>query len=326
MAAALVFGTAWSLVMPPRINEAYKKRDGFGVSYFAEAFGTNAFKRYLADPETEAWFRAHGMPDDAGLSSPSQYPGSEIDDYAAWNVFFAELRARPVWMRSARGRCQEAFLSYMLSHPAKVLSHFFDEVPIMLQASPNPVYGEPVRTLGPLSRAFFWGSGKSLWRGDWGFLAVLCTLLGLAVAGVKARPSPPLLIAGGVVSAMSIALMFQAWLGSAYRDCPPCRTRHATIASRPPHDRRRPARRPDRAATRAPPIKASAELPADGPKTRRPERPRTDPSRFVSVFGPTGGERKKVRPSSDHARNYVGIGADRQDKSLVSGLAKYVKS
>jgi hypothetical protein len=216
MASALMIAAVWSLVMSPHINEAYRQRDGYGVSYFAEVFGQNAFKRYLADPEAKAWFRARGMPDDAGMSSPSKYPGSRVDDYGAWNVFFAELRARPDWMRWLDKDARTAFLSYVRAHPAKVLSDFVDEVPIMLRAASHPVYGEPVKMLGPFSRVFFWGSSYSLVRGDWGLLAVICAVLGLAAAMGRVRPSWPLLTTGIVVLTVSGALLFQVWLGSAY--------------------------------------------------------------------------------------------------------------
>jgi hypothetical protein len=215
--AALVMVTGWSVLISPRINDGYRSRDGYGVSYYQEAFGQNFYKRYLGDPVAEAWFREHGMPDWEGMSAPSPWTGTTLDDYGEWLVFFAELRERPDWLQWLDDDAKGAIVRYSLTHPGQVLRDFLREAPLMLTTPWSNVYGPEVGVLpGPLDRLWFWGSTTSILRTDAFAWAVLDAVLGAAVILSRRRPSWPLLTTGVIVIAASCAFLFQVWLGSAY--------------------------------------------------------------------------------------------------------------
>lgn len=217
LTAALLVVAAWSAIVSPRINDGYRARDGYGVSYFQEAFGQNFYKRYLGDPTAEAWFRARGMPAWEGMSAPSPWTGTTHDDYEDWHVFFAELRERPDWLRWLDEQAQGEIIRYTLEHPGPVLRDFVDEVPVMLTSDWSTLYGRQVGVLpGPVDRLWFWGSTTSIVRTDAFAWAVLALAMGAAVALRRRRPSWPLIVTGALVIAAASAFLFQVWLGSAY--------------------------------------------------------------------------------------------------------------
>ncbi|WP_334141325.1 hypothetical protein [Rhabdothermincola sp.] len=217
LVAGLLAVAGWSTIVSPRINDAYRARDGYGVSYFQEAFGQNFYKRYLGDPEAESWFAERGMPDWEGMSAPSQYTGTTIDDYWAWKEFFAELRRRPDWLDWLEHRGQSEIIRYSLTHPTRVLGQYIDQVPEMLTSPWNPAYGEPIDVLpGPLDRLWFRGSTTSILRTDVTAWVLVTAALAVVAAARRARPSWPLVATGAVVVAASGAFLFQVWLASAY--------------------------------------------------------------------------------------------------------------
>jgi hypothetical protein len=217
VAGCLALVALMSFVISPRINDGYRNRDGYGVSYFTEAFGQNFFKRYLADPEAEAWFREQGMPDWQGMSAPSRSPGQAVNDYADWHVFFAEIRQRPDWQKWLDEDAQSAILRYTLSHPGTVVDQFVDHVPLMLRSPWTDEYGADIDLLPPpLGWVYFSGSSTSWWWGDWVAWAIVLSVLAVMVVVRGRHPRAGLLVVGGVIIVLSAGLAFQVWLGSAY--------------------------------------------------------------------------------------------------------------
>ncbi len=217
VAGGLLLIALVSLVISPRINEGYRQRDGYGVTYFTEAFGQNFFKRYLADPETAAWFRERGMPDPSGLGPPSTTPNQAVDDYQDWHPFFAQLRQRPDWQQWLDEEAQGAIIEYSLAHRGEVIGQFVDQLPRMVRSPWTAEYGPPVDVLPPpLDWLFFAGSATSLWWGDFVLWLAVVGGLGALVVARRARPSPPLLWVGGLLIGVAAALAFQVWIGSAY--------------------------------------------------------------------------------------------------------------
>lgn len=217
-AGVLVVLAGWSLVASGNVDDGYRLRDDRGVSYVAEAFAQNLFKRYLNDAEATAYFRSQGMPDPTGLT-PSAYPASDYDDYEAWAPFYAELRTRPEWMAWLDAHAGSAFAGYVRSHPGAVLSGFERGWPPMLRSAVNPVYGpaveaKPVSTLG--STLFFRGDGRRAWHGDVTLWVLAAVALAIALVARRTRPLWPVVVVGLTTTGVGGALLFVSWLGSAY--------------------------------------------------------------------------------------------------------------
>jgi hypothetical protein len=157
------------------------------------------------------------MPDWEGMSAPSQYTGTTIDDYWAWKEFFAELRQRPDWLDWLEHRGQGEIIRYTVTHPTRVLRQYVDQVPVMLTSRWDPVYGEQIDVLpGPFDRLWFRGSTTSILRTDVTAWVLVTAVLAVVAAARRARPSWPLVATGAVVVAASGAFLFQVWLASAY--------------------------------------------------------------------------------------------------------------
>jgi hypothetical protein len=217
LAGVLVVLSGWSMVITANVDDGYRLRDGRGVAYFTEAFGQNMFKRYLNDPEARAFFEERGLPSTEGLT-PSEFPDGFTDDYDKWQVFYAEIRARPEWMAWLDGPARSAFSEYVASHPFDVLDDFLDATPRMLRSPVLPVYGAPVEVPGAWlgEQLFFRGDDGALWFGDLHTWLLVAVGLGVAGAITGRRPRLPVVVVGIVTVGVGASLFFLSWLGSAY--------------------------------------------------------------------------------------------------------------
>jgi len=218
MAGVLVVLSGWSMVASANVDDGYRLRDDRGVSYVAEAFAQNLFKRYLNDAEATAYFRGRGMPDPTGLT-PSAYPESDYDDYEAWAPFYADLLTRPEWMAWLDADARSAFAGYVRSHPGAVMSGFRRGFPPMLRSRVDPVYGpaveaKPVSTLG--STLFFHGDGRHSWDSDVTAWALAGFALAVALVARRTRPLWPIVVVGLATAGAGATLLFISWIGSAY--------------------------------------------------------------------------------------------------------------
>ncbi len=217
-AVALLMVAAWSIASSARVAESYRHRDGYGVSYFAEAFGQNFYHRYLPDPAAAAWFTRRGMPSSVGLGEPEAPSSPDKSDYTGWVAYYARMRDRPDWLRWLDKDAQTLVLRYTVTHPLKVFGDFGDAAPYLLRSATNPTsyYGAPVDPLpDPLDRIFFWGSRSSPWA-DWALWVLAVLSLGITSTVRRARPDRRLLTVGVLTTVGSLGLIFEGWLGSAY--------------------------------------------------------------------------------------------------------------
>lgn len=222
VAGLLVALSIWSTVTSSRVNDGYRLRGDRGVSYFAEAFQQNLYKRYLKNAEATAWFHDHGMPDPTGLTAPS-VTGPFYGDFRRGRVFYKEVRSRPQWLHWLDGRAKSALAGYVIIHPGHVVAQFLSESPPMIRSAVLPAgFGkavDPVR-FEPIPSAvninpFFRGSSDHPWQNDVAALGLVALALGVVIAQRHRRPNWPALVVGSSMILVGVGSLFENWLGSA---------------------------------------------------------------------------------------------------------------
>jgi hypothetical protein len=222
VAGILVVLSIGSSLTSGRVNDGYRLRGGRGVSYFAEAFQQNLYKRYLKDPDATAWFRQHGMPSPAGMTAPS-LTGPFVGDYQRGRRFFKEVRRRPEWLHWLDGKAKSALAGYVATHPFHVVNQFLSESPPMIRSkvlpagNGNAIDRVPFRPIPPGVNVdpFFRGSTEHLWQNDASVLALLAVGLGVIAGLTHRRPNWPALVVGLSAFAVGVGSLFENWLGSA---------------------------------------------------------------------------------------------------------------
>ena len=200
--------------MSANIEDGYRFRDGVGVSYFAEAFGQNLYKRYLHDPEARTFFEERGLPPLDGLEpSPT---GPFVNDYKPnWLAFYTEIRRAPPGWRGSRGRRARRSPS-TCAPPLRRARRLRRRDPRILR---SPVlYAPPVEAPGSWlgEQLFFRGDDSSIWVGDVQLWLLAAALLGAVCLALRRRPALPVLVVAVVTLGVGASLFFLSWLGSAY--------------------------------------------------------------------------------------------------------------